>query len=386
MHYRENNIMFYTIYKITNKKTGQIYIGQHVTNHLVDGYMGSGVRIINSIAKYGKDQFDKEILFIFDNFEDMDQKESELVNEEFIRRTDTYNVILGGTGWCTKGTVAVEYLLTPGVFARIPADQFNPALHRYPTSDSVQVYLKTTGDKIRVSMEEYRNNKSLYTTASTGQVSVRDKTTGETLSIPLDTFNGKNYEKVLGGIVVVKDGVKQYVTKEEFVSNNMSGIHKNKVTVTDVATGIKKHITTQEYYANKDRYQPNGYRTVVVTDKLTGVRSRIPAKLVDKSHYTVGTTGWVTVYDMAEGKFLNIPRGTLDITKHKRANDKKFVCYNSDGTIRFEFWGGKQEFLERYKCPASVWEAAVKGNTFKSDREKSKDFNGCNFVLINWKT
>jgi hypothetical protein len=378
--------MFYTIYKITNKETGQIYIGQHVTNNLDDGYMGSGIRIVNSVNKHGRDIFDKDIMFVFDNFEEMDRKEAEIVNEEFIRRSDTYNVILGGTGWCTKGTVVVEDLTNPGIFIRTPTDQFDPKIHRYPTSDSVQVYLKTSGDKIRVSMGEYKLNKALYNTVSTGKVSVRDKVTGKTSSIPVNEFNENVYEKVLGGIVAVKDGKRQYVTKDEFVSNNLSGVHKNKVTVTDLTTGVKKHITTQEYYANKDRYQPNGYKTIVVTDKLTGIKSRISPELVDKNRHIVGTTGWATVYDTSLGKFLNIPKGTLDVTKHKRANDKKFVCYNPDGTFRFEFWGGKQEFLERYKCPARVWEAAVKGNTFKSDREKSKDFNGCNFVLIDWKS
>lgn len=377
--------MFYTIYKITNKTTGQIYIGQHVTDNLDDGYMGSGVRIINSVAKYGKNQFDKEILFIFDNFEDMDQKESELVNEEFIRRSDTYNVILGGTGWCTKGTVTVEDLLNPGVFIRIPTDQYDPTLYRYPTSDSVQVYLKTTGEKLRVSMSEYRNNKPLYNAVSTGKVSVRNKVTGETLSIPMDKFDTTIYEKVLGGIVVVKDGKRQYVTKDEFVNGNFSGVHAGKITALDKETGTRKHITQEEFYKNKDRYSPNGTGTTVVKDKVTGKRTRIPTESVDKTQHVVGTSGWATVYDITLGKFLNIPKGTLDITKHKRASDKKFICYNQDGTIRFEFWGGKQEFLERYKCPASVWEAAVKGNTFISDRVKSKNFNGCKFVLIDWK-
>jgi hypothetical protein len=378
--------MLYTIYKITNKMTGQIYIGQHITDNLNDGYMGSGSRIINSVAKYGKDQFDKEILFVFDNFDDMDRSEAELVNEEFIKRPDTYNVVLGGTGWCSKGTVTVEDLLNPGIFIRIPTDHFDSKIHRYPTSGSVQVYLKTTGEKIRVNMEEYRTNKSLYNAVSTGKVSIRNIKTGKTSSIVVSEFDPKIHEKVLGGIVAVKEGIKQYVSKEEFVHSGLQGVHKGKITAVDKETGVKKHITQAEYYADKNRYLPNGSGTTLVKDKSTGKRYRIATELVDNTQHVVGTSGWATVYDIALGKFLNITKGTIDNSKHKRASDKKFVCYNPDGTIKFEFWGGKQEFLGRYKCPASVWESAVKGNTFKSDRAGSKDFNGCNFVLIDWKS
>jgi hypothetical protein len=378
--------MFYTIYKITNIETGQIYIGQHITDNLNDGYMGSGVRIINSVAKYGKDKFNKETLFVFDNFNDMDQKESELVNENFIKRPDTYNVVLGGTGWCSKGTVAVEDLLNPGIFIRIPTDHFDSKIHKYPTSGSVQVYLKTTGEKIRVTTEEYRTNKSLYNAVSTGKVSIRNIKTGKTSSIMMSEFDPEIHEKVFGGIVAVKEGINQYVTKEEFLHSGLQGVHKGKITAVDKETGVKKHITQTEYYSDKNRYLPNGSGTTVVKDKSTGKRYRISTELVDKNQHIVGTSGWATVYDIGLNKFVNIPKGTLDITKHKRANDKKFICYNSDGTERFEFWGGKQEFLERFNCPASVWEAAIKGQQFRSDREKSKDFNGCNFALINWKS
>jgi hypothetical protein len=377
--------MFYTIYKITNKETNQIYIGQHITDNLDDKYMGSGTRIQNALSKHGRDVFSKEILFVYDNFEDMDRKEAELVNEDFIKRSDTYNIVLGGTGWCTKGTVAVELLTTPGLFTRIPVDQFDKTIHRYPTSGSVQVYLKTAGDKMRVSVEEYRTNKDKYNTASTRRVSVRENSTGLTSSIPTEDFNSAIHEKVFGGIVAVKDGKKQYVTKDEFITKNLSGVHKGKITAYDKVLGITQHITQNEYYAHKDRYLPNGSGTTMVKDRLTGKSFRVLAELVDPRQHIVGTTGWTTVYEIEQQKFVNIPKGTMDTEKYKRANDKKFICYNADGTERFTFWGGKQEFIQKFNCPASVWESAIKGSTFTSDRQKSKDFNGCNFVLIDWK-
>lgn len=88
----------YTVYKITRISTGQIYIGIHQTANLDDGYMGSGKRIMAAIAKYGLEDFKKEILFIFKTEEEMTAKEKELVTEEFCKREDTYNIAPGGVG------------------------------------------------------------------------------------------------------------------------------------------------------------------------------------------------------------------------------------------------------------------------------------------------
>jgi hypothetical protein len=90
--------MFYTIYKITNILNSKIYIGKHQTHDLNDGYMGSGKHLNRAIVKYGIENFQKEILFQFDNEADMNAKEAELVTEEFCLREDTYNICIGGKG------------------------------------------------------------------------------------------------------------------------------------------------------------------------------------------------------------------------------------------------------------------------------------------------
>lgn len=90
--------MHYTVYKITNNINGKIYIGKHQTKNLNDSYMGSGKILLQSIEKYGVENFKKEILFQFDNEADMNAKEAEIVTEEFCLREDTYNLCPGGNG------------------------------------------------------------------------------------------------------------------------------------------------------------------------------------------------------------------------------------------------------------------------------------------------
>jgi hypothetical protein len=90
--------MFYIIYKITNTINGKIYIGKHKTKDLNDDYMGSGKHLRHAIAKYGIENFEKEILFRFDNETEMNTKEAELVTEEFCLKEDNYNLCPGGKG------------------------------------------------------------------------------------------------------------------------------------------------------------------------------------------------------------------------------------------------------------------------------------------------
>jgi group I intron endonuclease len=90
--------MQYIIYKITNLIDQKFYIGAHATKDINDAYMGSGKHLKRAISKYGKENFKKEILFIFDNKEDMFNKEKEIVTEDFITFSNTYNIKPGGSG------------------------------------------------------------------------------------------------------------------------------------------------------------------------------------------------------------------------------------------------------------------------------------------------
>ncbi len=89
---------YYYVYQITNKINKMIYIGYHTTNRLNDNYLGSGVEIKKAIKEFGKDNFERIILESFDNKDDMKDYEARIVNDEFRKRSDTYNKALGGGG------------------------------------------------------------------------------------------------------------------------------------------------------------------------------------------------------------------------------------------------------------------------------------------------
>ena len=92
----DENGYYHLVYKIVNTKNGKIYIGKHSTKNPYDNYMGSGKLINQAIQKYGIDNFIKEILYCFTNEKEAFLKEAEIVNQDFIKSENTYNVVLGG--------------------------------------------------------------------------------------------------------------------------------------------------------------------------------------------------------------------------------------------------------------------------------------------------
>ena len=115
--------MYYTVYKTTNKINNKEYIGIHKTKKADDYYLGSGKLLKQAIKKYSRKNFTKEILFIFDNEKEMKDKELEIVNEEYIKRNDTYNLTIGGYGGQTckvnKGFISAK--TKEGNFIRVKA-------------------------------------------------------------------------------------------------------------------------------------------------------------------------------------------------------------------------------------------------------------------------
>jgi len=90
--------MHYLIYKVTNLVNDKIYIGKHITENINDDYLGSGKILRRAIEKYGIDKFKKEILYDFTEEHLMNEIERKIVDEDFIKRLDVYNINTGGKG------------------------------------------------------------------------------------------------------------------------------------------------------------------------------------------------------------------------------------------------------------------------------------------------
>ncbi len=103
--------MQHIVYLTTNLVNNKIYIGVHKTEtpYKFDGYLGNSLWVNDSylinhpkepfhyaVKKYGAKNFKRKTLKVFDNRQDALDLERWLVDEEFIKRSDTYNITLGG--------------------------------------------------------------------------------------------------------------------------------------------------------------------------------------------------------------------------------------------------------------------------------------------------
>jgi hypothetical protein len=86
------------IYKTTCLVTGRYYVGMHSTDDLNDTYLGSGLRLLRSVKKYGADQHRREILEDLPTREAASSREKELITEEMRADPECLNCGAGGLG------------------------------------------------------------------------------------------------------------------------------------------------------------------------------------------------------------------------------------------------------------------------------------------------
>lgn len=170
------NHKYHYCYRITNLVNGKYYYGIHSTNHLDDGYLGSGTHLCEDKRKYGKNNFKKEILKFFKTRQEASEYEKTIVNEDLIHDANCYNVKLGGDYGLTIGTTLV--IDDRGIMHRC-----TPENERYIsgewvpfTSGKVPCVDMSTNKCVIVSVDEFHLNHYKYTTFTENTVIVKDNT------------------------------------------------------------------------------------------------------------------------------------------------------------------------------------------------------------------
>lgn len=94
---QRRSFMSYIVYKTTNLINGKFYIGQHSLDN--DEYLGSGIVLLKAIEKYGKENFEREILQEYCSKEEMDEGEKFWIEKLDARNNSIgYNIASGGNG------------------------------------------------------------------------------------------------------------------------------------------------------------------------------------------------------------------------------------------------------------------------------------------------
>jgi hypothetical protein len=79
-------------YITTNIINGKKYVGDHSTNNIDDGYLGSGLYLKRAIKKYGKENFNKKIISFFNCKGDAFNEQKKLIIKYNSLRPNGYNI------------------------------------------------------------------------------------------------------------------------------------------------------------------------------------------------------------------------------------------------------------------------------------------------------
>lgn len=89
---------YHYVYKTVCITTGHFYYGIHSTNNLNDSYIGSGIKFLNYVRKYGWENFSKQIVQFVPTRELAFEIEKTLLTEAILKDKMCLNLIEGGRG------------------------------------------------------------------------------------------------------------------------------------------------------------------------------------------------------------------------------------------------------------------------------------------------
>lgn len=152
--------MHHFIYLTTNLVTNEKYIGKHYGD-LNDNYLGSGTILLRAIKKYGKENFEREILYISQDAEENNIKEKEFIKVfNAVNDRTFYNIAAGGDGGDIFHTLPLEQQeqIRKAVSKRT-SGTLNPMYGKHHSQEAINKIKSVNKDYTQT--EEYRKNMSL---------------------------------------------------------------------------------------------------------------------------------------------------------------------------------------------------------------------------------
>lgn len=210
------------VYKTTNLVNGKIYIGVHCGKDPL--YLGSGRAIREAIKKYGRENFKRETLFELETHEEAYKKEGEIVNEEFVKSKENYNLRVGGKGG-SKHSEETKLLLSGIARRRVRvASGFKGKRHNSETKAKISLSRKGSQNS------EYQKTRARE--ANLGKIVTKE--TREKLSAALKNRVANNKGKPMAHAQKVK----------------ISEARKGKVPCFDLKAGVGRLVSRAEFEAS----------------------------------------------------------------------------------------------------------------------------------------
>ena len=142
------------IYKVTNTINGKIYVGKQTSNN--KNYYGSGKLIKQSIKKYGRENFTKEI--IDEVFGDVLGSETEIYWITKLNALDGYNLEIHGNGGEISERQRTMNSETVKKLWKDPTSIFNSPDYRKRLSDAGKKRVWTEETKQKISNGRWGKN------------------------------------------------------------------------------------------------------------------------------------------------------------------------------------------------------------------------------------
>lgn len=297
--------MKYIVYLTTNLINERVYVGVHSTENplIFDNYLGNAVysNIPSSynrretpfqcaVAKYGPKNFRRKVLKVFDTEQDALDFERWIVCPEFIRRSDTYNITLGG-GKPPINSIEIYQYDLDGNFIKIwksvkevtdfyninkdrlrmVIDEKRSMFNSYWTDEfqeelfNLYEYRPSARGCIRVYTIDgtykgiYNSGKEVCKAQNISEITLSNHTRRKT---PYEGYyylkEGEKIEDFLSGKILINPKVYLYNSDGEFIKEfeNISQVKKEfKFNKNDILRAIKNNSLYNNYYWSYSKYQ-----------------------------------------------------------------------------------------------------------------------------------